>query len=963
MAQSDRDNGYVVQVVNNLESRLEKVRVMICQLDFDQMDHEKGIRLFFVSDTSNNREYLRRFLNIAASNDVDLLVFSELVVPSEFVRELWDFSKQYDVYIIGGTHYKKTEKGYLSVCPIVTPSGVYYTEKINPAPFEKSSFNGGVDGVIPGQEVKVLKGTKIGDFAVTICLDYTNDNLRVDLGKDQLDFLIVTAFNGRTDDFSGSMQTDVQRAEDGLYLLYSNTLSKQMNGEGRSALYAFMDDCFKEEYKGRKCTDLNPTNKIYEFSDDKSYCIFEIDLNHKKPYKSKNGYTDPNVMVIEEDTAEMGERHRFAKIIGVTENRYLFIDKYYVKPREYDEMMGLLNTEGVLVITGDPGIGKTYTAIHYLYYYYLKGYRPIWFYGLGKEDRDKQRESLMNFEPHEQDIVYVEDPFGRTVFENREELKTLFGNLVQRFRSCKAKLIITSRAEVFKQYENGVLSSDNLESFKRELNVRNPSYNKDDLKRIAELYLKDFTNWWSNDHLVGKVMRSIDKGELISPLMLYNLVKNNPKVYDETILEEGIANARKSDLVSQFAAEIKILTTPSRILLYLVLFCGRKNIALYREMFDKVQKAVFDRCSFEGSSFSFELRGQEGHRIQRLGIQIPVYRFSHPAYEEALISLTESDATCHMIAETCLATIVNEAGNMASEIFKRFILRYPCFLEQMIKGLNLIDFARFSEMEKLDVTRKMILSENSTFIQIARQIFPIKKIIESLYTEGNTSLFEMRLRALNRRKMEIGNSEIDWSRIFTKNRVSTLHPSQFLLCYELALALDKQLMSKIEVNLQKTDVIKKFILLPTKSQREKFAEILSTTSFAGIYEDLKRKIPDDLLNEKINKRQYSQVLRKYVLSKEKPKGCVYIDYGAMQAMKRGAKLYPVGVVNFDGNFQNGDIVYIINSVTSKRILSIIEMSSMDLIRYMGVHSQEIYDMNGEMVNTVISRHAYREKII
>ena len=963
MAQSKQGSDYEVKVENIIAARLEKARVMICQLDFDQMEHEEGVRLHFVLDSAKNREFVGSYLEIAASKFVDLLVFPELTMPSEFVSVLLDYAKQYEMYIVGGTYYKKTDKGYVSICPIVMPDGVHYTEKINPSPFEKSSFKNSADGVIPGHWVKLFKGTKIGDFAVTICLDYTDDELRVKLKKDELDFLIITAFNGKTEQFSGSMQTDVQRSEDGLYLIYSNTLSKQWNGEGRSALYAFVDDCFKPEYKAKGCSDFIPSHKLYEFSDDKSYCIFELDLKHRKPYISKNSYTKQNVTVVEEDTAEMGKRHHFAKVIGAAENRYLFIDKYYVKPREYDEMLDLLEKEGVLVITGDPGIGKTYTAIHFLYQYFQNGFYPTWFYGLGKEDRDKQRESLMNFEPKERDVVYIEDPFGRTVFEKREELQTLFGNLVQKFRACKAKLIITSREEVFKQFENEVLNSTNLELFKKELNVRKPSYGKEDLKQIAELYLKDYTNWWDNEQFVGKVKNGIDEEKLISPLMLYNLVRNNSTINDVEILEYGIENARKTDLVTQFASEIMILSHPAKILLYLVLLYGKKNVALYREMFDKVQKNLFDKSPFDGSDFGFELRAQEGHRIQRLGVQIPVYRFSHPAYEEALINLVDSDATCNLIAKTCLSTIVKEAGFVAAEIFRRFISRYPKFLETMMKGLDVMDFAHFSEEEKLDVTRKMILSGNKTFMQTARQIYPIKKVIESLYANGNASLFELRLRALNRRKEEIENADIDWAKVFSKSRIEGVHPSQFLSCYDLAFAVEENLMSIIKANLQKTDVIRKFILLPTKNQREKFAEILANTTFNGVYQDLKDKIPDDLLNNKINKWQYARILRRYILTKEAPKGSVFVDYGAMKAMERGAKLYPIGVFDVDGNFQNGDIVNIINPVTKKKILSLAEISSSDLLCYMGLHSQEIYENTGELVNTVISRPAYREKFV
>ena len=953
-------NAFQVVVENFADARLSNVKVMICQLDFDQRRHSKGTRLCFVDNEVGNKTYLRRFLNIASSQKVDLLVFPELTIPTEFIDELVELSKQYDMYIVGGTHYKKTNKGYISVCPIVTPHGMYNTEKVTPSPFESSSFYGGVDGVIPGKVVKVFHGSKIGDFAITICLDYTNDLLRNALDKDSLDFLIVTAFNAQNDEFFYSMHTDVQRSSDGLYIIYSNVVSKRANIEGKSALFAFVDNCYKGEFKERGCTDLIPPNKVYEIANGKSYCIFEVDLEHKKPYTSKNGYTSTNVKVIEEDNAKMEDRYQFTKAIKTTDDKYLYIDRYYVKPREYDEMCALLDKENVLVITGDPGIGKTYTAIKIMHEYYAKGYQPTWFYGMAKEDRDEQKEHLLNFEPHERDIVYLEDPFGRTVFENREELKTLFTNWVEKFKACRAKLIITSRAEVFKQFEHEVLSGDKLEAYQKELNVRKPSYKPNDLKRIAVLYIEAYTCWRNRNDLVETVMLGIEKGQLISPLMIYNLVKNYSYPVDVQRLKDAIKEAKSKDLVTQFADEIRILTVPAKILLYLVLLYGKKNISIIREMFAKVQTSLMEKTKFEGSLFAFELKRQEDHRIQRLGKKIPVYRFSHPTYEEALIGLAEKDAICAMTIETSIEAIVKEDNSMATDIFRRFVTRYPKFLEGIMFDALRIDFDSFTESSKLDLSKRMLLSKYDSFEKMAREIYPIEKVINALYEKEDGQLFLLRLRTLNRRKEEIDGIVIEWKDIFTKKRIKGLHPTLFLMCYDLASAIDNQLIMKIEINLQKTDVIRKFILLPTEGARHKLNEILRNTSYRDIYDDLKNKIPEDILSEGVNKYKYANVLRKYILKRDKPKGEVCLDLGAMRAVARGAKIYPIGVKAVVGVFENGDIVYLTNRETGKRILSMVEMSSEDIRKYMGYHSPEIYEMTDKVFSTVISRPYFRE---
>lgn len=689
--------------------------------------------------------------------------------------------------------------------------------------------------------------------------------------------------------------------------------------------------------------------------DSESYCIFDLDLKHKKPYLGKNAYSRSNVLVIEEDDGQMEARYQFQKIIGASDDKFKNIDKYYVKPKEYKEMMALLEREHVLVITGDAGIGKTYTAIHFLLEYYKKGYKPTWFYGMAKEDRDAQRTSLLNLEPQEKDVVYVEDPFGRTVFENRDELKTLFANLVERFKSSKSKLIITSREEVFKKFEQEILSGGSLEAYKQELNVRKPSYRKEDLKEIAKHYIKAYTNWSDNPKLVSIVNQGIEEQRLISPLMIYNLVKNHPTPVEDSLLQKAIINVRSTDLVTQFADEIRSLSHPAKILLYMVLLYGRRNIAVIRSMFPTVQLALLEKTKFEGSSFMFELKGQENHRIQRLGERIPVYRFSHPSYEEALIELSEKDSTCALINETCLSEIISYDSSVAAEVFSRFVIRYPSFLEGLIVSVISLDFESLKESTKLDLTRKMLASENRTFVEMAKRMYPVQRLVESIYVEDDLKYFELRIRSLSRRRGELANAKIAWNKVFTKDRISRLHPIIFIECYEIAGSLDDKVMEKIESNLQKADIIRKFILLPNDELRNRFELILSGTSYKGIYQDLKDKIPKDILDARHNKRKYAGVLKKYILLNSKPKGIVYLDKGAMKAVCRGAKLYPVGVVGVAGSFGNGDIIELMQEGKSKPILVMSELSSDVIDRYKGLRSSEIYELEDKLVPTTISR--------
>lgn len=62
-----------------------------------------------------------------------------------------------------------------------------------------------------------------------------------------------------------------------------------------------------------------------------------------------------------------------------------------------------------MLIVGDAGIGKTYTAVKLLNEYYKKGYKPIWVMGMSKEDRELQSTKIMNYEPNDREIVYFEE--------------------------------------------------------------------------------------------------------------------------------------------------------------------------------------------------------------------------------------------------------------------------------------------------------------------------------------------------------------------------------------------------------------------------------------------------------------------------------------------------------------------------------------------------------------------------
>ena len=137
----------------------------------------------------------------------------------------------------------------------------------------------------------------------------------------------------------------------------------------------------------------------------------------------------------------------------------------------------------IVFITGPPGWWKTYTAIRLMWEWYSRENNicfPEWVPGKEYEQRKEVREKLANIDailrPHH--IYYFEDPFGKTKYEGRDDLKQRIGHIID---SVKGKsdtyVIITSRKDIFQEFEKEIYFPEEVRKFEKELNIIKPSYN------------------------------------------------------------------------------------------------------------------------------------------------------------------------------------------------------------------------------------------------------------------------------------------------------------------------------------------------------------------------------------------------------------------------------------------------------------------------------------------------------
>src|SRR5207244_6584385 len=128
---------------------------------------------------------------------------------------------------------------------------------------------------------------------------------------------------------------------------------------------------------------------------------------------------------------------------------------------KYHEIKSALKRDSIVFITGTKEFGKTFTPVSLLYEYFKEGaYQPRWVHerkqqwspeGADPEELARIMHDEGYIKPHQ--IVYFEDPFGKTKYERSSNLGNYIASIIVSIQGLKdAYVIITSR-EVFKEFE------------------------------------------------------------------------------------------------------------------------------------------------------------------------------------------------------------------------------------------------------------------------------------------------------------------------------------------------------------------------------------------------------------------------------------------------------------------------------------------------------------------------------
>ncbi|WP_299569059.1 restriction endonuclease [uncultured Shewanella sp.] len=142
--------------------------------------------------------------------------------------------------------------------------------------------------------------------------------------------------------------------------------------------------------------------------------------------------------------------------------------KYYVKTESHDKARHILNNSKCLIVTGEPGAGKTTLAENLCYLFVLEGFEFV-------EIEDSIDNAWDVFTKDKKQLFYFDDFLGRNYLDGlykKEDSKII--KFMKAVKSCKDKMfILTSRSTILNQgkQKSELFEIANIQKNEFELNI------------------------------------------------------------------------------------------------------------------------------------------------------------------------------------------------------------------------------------------------------------------------------------------------------------------------------------------------------------------------------------------------------------------------------------------------------------------------------------------------------------
>lgn len=372
--------------------------------------------------------------------------------------------------------------------------------------------------------------------------------------------------------------------------------------------------------------------------------IYQENMN-SLTWPAITAYGNPSA-IIENPTHE-----KFLNKIGYSfalykpNNPYWNLKNVFIPPKNYDLMKDILDNEKIMLILGDPHLGKTFIAINLLFDYFVEGYEPQ----LIKVDENGQIniERLLQEKEEGKNIIYFEDPWGQIKYIPSENFTKNF-QILQRFvKRTDSKIIITSRRGIFDMVENEFpkeLRNKLIAEIKLNGGV-NISYSKEKLREIYEKYVELFDVEWK-DKPFRKELDEKVLDKLVAPHNIRFFVQRTKNLTELNKIIENLATSK--DIVTELAKEMKKYDPHEQLFLLLVKRLNVRNIHAIEQFYNKNLKSLKDRFDIKAPMAAWESSMEKFEEIieKYRPITTEYIRFGHPSYIEALeLALEDKSAS------------------------------------------------------------------------------------------------------------------------------------------------------------------------------------------------------------------------------------------------------------------------------------------------------------------------------
>ena len=323
--------------------------------------------------------------------------------------------------------------------------------------------------------------------------------------------------------------------------------------------------------------------------------------------------------------------NRFCDLFRFEATRYRKMRDLFEPPHQYENMKEKLEKHKVLIILGEPHIGKTYTALNLLYDNYVKGFDVDFKSELYR--KKMQEEIKFGWEKllKPNTVIYFEDPFGKIKVENAQIFKSEFKRFLERILNSESMVIITSRSSIFKE-----IGDPNEFPEIVELMEENTSYDLLKRKKIIDRYVAVHRPAWQellNEVIDGRSLKEYIAEKLKEPHNIDLFFEKSKNITHMKLLLEKIEESK--EILEAFKQEIEISSMTERIFFYICYIFEEwgNSLRLAKNTYPKVLKNFdFDLYKYDFNSFLRKFN----FRVEIYGKVISEIKFSHPEFSKAV---------------------------------------------------------------------------------------------------------------------------------------------------------------------------------------------------------------------------------------------------------------------------------------------------------------------------------------